>query len=239
MTYFGTASVSGVSYLVYHCWVSSVSGPYFAATSNNIGTTAQNCLSGSASLLNSSITPAAGLSVDSVSDSLSGSAYAQWTAGAITQEDQPFVPVSIPSVSDSAAIFGQTQAQAQAGTIPDAVVDEVIAGAEVDPDVVTLSDIFTAIRSLGSDVVEAIQAVPTAIAAFFEPPVIYDGNGNVIPAYQISLTDFFRFVFLMMFMIFFRLLLRILLLLSLNGRSLCPVGVYLTILKLTFLNGTA
>ena len=133
------------------------------------------------------------LSLDSVSDSLSASAYSDWSSAAQTIDEQQYFPVSIPSLSDSSAISTQTQAQAQAGTVPDSVADEIIAGADVSPDVVTLTDIFTAVRSVGADIVAAVQAVPAAIAAFFEPPTIYDSDGNVLPAYHVSLKDFFPF----------------------------------------------
>ena len=126
------------------------------------------------------------LTVDSVSDSLSGSAYADWTAGSITQEDQSFVPVSIPSISDSTAIFTQTQAQAQAGTIPETVVDEIVSGAEVVPETGTIADVITAVRALGVDIVAAVQSIPAAIADIFSPAA----DPQV---YQVDLKDFFPF----------------------------------------------
>lgn len=134
----------------------------------------------------SSVSSDLDVSIDSVSDSLSESAYADWTAGSITQEDQPFVPVSIPSISDSAAIFSQTQAQAQAGTIPEAVVDEIVAGAEVIPDTSTIADVITAVRALGANIVAAVQAIPAAIADIFSPAADPE-------VYQVDLKDFFPF----------------------------------------------
>lgn len=141
---------------------------------------------GDLSVFDGSVVAAGDVALDSVSDSLSGSSYADWTAGAITQENQPFVPVSIPSISDSAAIFTQTQAQAQAGTIPETVVDEIVSGAEVVPDTGTIADVITAVRALSADIVAAVQAIPAAIADVFSPPAISE-------EYMISLSDFFPF----------------------------------------------
>ena len=107
------------------------------------------------------------LTLDSVGESLSSPVYSDWTAGAITQEDQTFVPVSIPSISDSAAIFTQTQAQAQAGTIPETVVDEIVAGAESVPDSgsLTLSDVVASITAIPKAIGDVISNVLTSAFA--------------------------------------------------------------------------
>ena len=132
------------------------------------------------------VSTSADLTLDNVGSSLSDSVYSDWTAGSITQENQPYFPVSIPSLSDSTAISTQTQAQAQVGTVPDSVADEIIAGADVVPETGTIADVITAVRALGADIVAAVQAIPAAIADIFslaaDPEV-----------YQVDLKDFFPF----------------------------------------------
>lgn len=126
------------------------------------------------------------ISLDSVSDSLSGSAYTDWSSAAQMIDEQQYFPVSIPSLSDSSAISTQTQAQAQAGTIPETVVDEIVAGSDVVPDTGTIADVITAVRALGADMVAAIQAVPAAIADVFTP-------SQTIEAYSLDLKSLFPF----------------------------------------------
>lgn len=126
------------------------------------------------------------ISLDSVSDSLSGSAYTDWSSAAQMIDEQQYFPVSIPSLSDSSAISTQTQAQAQAGTVPDSVADEIIAGSDVVPETGSIADVITAVRALGADIVAAVQAIPAAIADIFSPAADPE-------VYQVDLKDFFPF----------------------------------------------
>lgn len=125
------------------------------------------------------------LSLDSVGDSLDAAPYTDWVGQSVSNDDQAFVPVSVPSL-DSSTISAQTQTQAQAGTVPDAVVDEIIAGEDVVPDTGTIADVITAVRALVADIVAAVQAIPAAIADIFSPAADPE-------VYQVDLKDFFPF----------------------------------------------
>lgn len=125
------------------------------------------------------------LTLDSVGDSLDAAPYTDWVANSVTHDSESFAPVSVPSL-DPADISAQAQGSAQTGTIPDTVVDEIIAGEDVVPDTGTIADVITSIRALGADIVSAVQAIPAAIADIFSPAADPE-------VYQVDLKDFFPF----------------------------------------------
>lgn len=130
----------------------------------------------------------------SVASSVDSSLYDSWTANGGTYDGGDYIPVSIPSLSPS-AIASQTQVQAQAGTIPDAVVEEIVAGSEAvpDTDTGTLAGVIEAIQALPqtladlfTGIKDAVLSIPQAIADVFSPPAVSE-------SYQISLSSFFPF----------------------------------------------
>lgn len=134
------------------------------------------------------------LTLDTVASSVDSSLYDSWTANGGTYDGGDYIPVSIPSL-DASAISAQTQAQAQAGSIPDAVVEEIVAGSEAvpDTDTGTIAEVIDAIQALPqtmadlfTGIKDAVLSIPQAIADVLSPPAVSE-------SFQISLTDFFPF----------------------------------------------
>lgn len=140
------------------------------------------------------LTTTSDLLLDSVASSVDSSLYDSWTANGGTYDGGDYIPVSIPSL-DASAISAQTQAQAQTGSIPDAVVEEIVAGSEAvpDTDTGTIAGVIEAIQALPqtladnfTGVKEAVLSIPQAIADVFTP-------AQDITFYQLDLKSLFPF----------------------------------------------